>query len=47
MKITIDLPDDTKCATISYVFGDTFNLKMAVENIDTDDINKAKEAQND
>ena len=38
MKITVELPDNTQCAFINYVFLDnrTYNPMMGITSIDTD-----------
>lgn len=46
MKLTIDLPDDTLCAFISYVYHSPENgLNMAVAQIDTDTIIKSRSGE--
>lgn len=38
MKITVELPDNTQCAFINYIFLDSrsYNSMMGVTSIDTD-----------
>ena len=47
MKITIELPDDTLCAFISFVNGGISGMEMGVKQLCTADLEKAKEAKND
>lgn len=40
MKITIEFPDPTICATISFVYAEDGGYKMCCSNIDTNDFKK-------
>lgn len=46
MKLSVDMPDGTLCAFISYVYNDPENgLNMAVTQLDTSMIIKAKNGE--
>ena len=39
MKLIVELPDNTKCAVVSYVCGDNYcNLNLGARTISTEDI---------
>lgn len=43
MKITLEIPDNTICATLSFVYEGSPNLRMVVQGISTEELRDGAE----